>query len=189
MSKLIDLTGKRFGRWTVRALHPERARYGHSVVTRWICDCDCDVRRVVLGDNLRSGISTSCGCLRREQQIQRLTTHGQSKTRAYRIWRAMLTRCYNPNCPAYCNYGGRGIIVCERWHSFVNFLADMGEPPDGLTLDRIDNNGNYEPTNCHWASRLQQNQNRRPVKRKRRRAKLADIQAFAAAMARTAEAR
>jgi hypothetical protein len=98
----------------------------------------------------------------------------------------MMARCYNPRDPAYRNYGGRGISVCERWHSFVNFFADMSERPSGKSLDRINNDGNYEPSNCGWATRTEQSRNRRPHKRKARRVQLADIQAFAASLARAA---
>lgn len=105
-----------------------------------------------------------------------------SKTRVFNIWGAMRQRCLNPNTAAYPNYGGRGITVCKRWRSFENFYTDMGEPPPGKTLDRINNDGNYEPGNCRWATRVEQARNQR--KRKARRAKLEDIRAYVDALAR-----
>jgi hypothetical protein len=98
----------------------------------------------------------------------------------------MLQRCLNPNHPSYDNYGGRGITVCEDWLSFENFYADMLDPPDGMSIDRINNDGNYEPGNCKWSTASEQARNQRPRKRKARRAKLADIQAFAASLTRAA---
>jgi hypothetical protein len=112
------------------------------------------------------------------------TIGGMSRT--YRIWCAMLARCNNPQNQGYHYYGARNISVCERWKAFVNFLADMGEAPPGMSLDRIDNSGNYEPGNVRWATPLQQTHNRRNSKQKRRRADLADIQAFAQSMKRAA---
>jgi hypothetical protein len=188
MTRVDDIGGMKFGRWRVVALHPERGRSGEAL---WLCRCDCDrhTERLVCGYSLRRGASRSCGCFAREQRRKRLTTHGMTKTRAYRCWQAMLQRCFNPNNKAHPNYGGRGITVCERWLSFVNFWIDMGDPPPGLTLDRIDNSGNYQPSNCRWASYAEQIHNRRPFKRRKgRRAELAEIQKFAASLTRAASA-
>lgn len=165
---LRDLAGKQFGHWTVLARQPERY-LGH---TRWLCRCVCGIERVVFGGALRRGASKSCGgCGRLKHGHCR---NGRS-TRVYEVWRAMLQRCYNPNHRAYANYGARGITVCERWHTFVNFLVDMGEPPPGLSIDRINNDGNYEPGNCRWATCSEQMRNRRPSKL---RIKLGDPKIF-----------
>jgi hypothetical protein len=185
MGRLIDLTGERFGRLVVLALCSERSRWRKAI---WLCRCDCGAECIVVGKELRSGRSRSCGCFRREVSRKRMTTHGHSRTRVYRCWCAMLQRCFYPNGQAYSRYGGRGITVCERWRNFVNFLADMGEPPRGKSLDRIDNDKGYSPENCRWATHAQQNLNRRPAKRKRRRSTLAEIQAYGAALARAASA-
>jgi hypothetical protein len=188
MGKIIHLGGMRFGRWTVVALLPRRRRRKNGQgEAYWLCRCICDgTERAVLGTNLRSGRSQSCGCIQREKIGALRRTHGRSNTRAFRIWLSMLQRCYNSNCRDYPNYGGRGIAVCERWHSFVNFLADMGEPPLGMSIDRKNNDGDYTPDNCQWATPAMQRANQRPRKRRRQRATLAELQAYTDALARAA---
>ena len=130
--------------------------------------CDCGTVTTVFLKHLRSGASQSCGCLSRERASERrgaanpMTTHGLTRTPTYETWRSMLGRCLNLNAPSARHYSGRGITVCERWRTFENFLADMGVRPYGRTLDRIDNDGNYEPGNCRWATPKEQRANQRP---------------------------
>jgi hypothetical protein len=133
----------------------------------WLCRCDCGIERVVVGYRLTSGRSGSCGCMNREIVVRATTKHGHNRsstarTHVYRAWASMLCRIRARRGENFRLYGSRGIIVCERWLKFENFLADMGEPPFGTTLDRKDNDGNYEPGNCRWATVGQQNHNRRP---------------------------
>jgi hypothetical protein len=163
--KLIDLSGVRFERLVVLTRCNES--YGKKV--KWFCVCDCGNHAVVDGFKLRSGETKSCGCLQRDQQSKRIaqanTRHGQNKkgqqTRTHKSWTAMIQRCTNPKNTSYVNYGGRGVKVCERWRVFENFFADMGERPEGKTLDRINVNGNYEPENCRWATLSEQQRNKR----------------------------
>ena len=146
------IAGDTIGRWTLQ--HRIR-RPGRAV---WSCLCACGAQAEVLETNLRRGLTRSCGCAKR-------TRRGQSRSRPYTLWRAMLARCYLPKNKRYDRYGARGIVVCDRWrNSFDAFLADMGEPPPGLTLERRDNDGNYEPGNCIWATRTAQARNRASTK-------------------------
>lgn len=158
MSSLIDLTGATYGRWTV--VRRAGRKRGFAA---WLCRCACGQYKEIRSDSLKRGDSSSCGCL----SVERSTTHGQTSggvSPEYRSWSAAKNRCVNPNNGAWRDYGGRGIKICERWLVFENFLADMGRRPPGLTLDRIDNDGNYEPGNCRWATRKQQAQNRRAAR-------------------------
>jgi hypothetical protein len=160
------LEGQVFGRLTVI----ERFRSRKGRVT-WLCRCSCGKLRELPSNDLTTGHTTSCGCLRRERLLASNTTHGHSarsgNTPTYRSWKSMRLRCLNSGSTGYECWGGRGISIDPRWDKFENFLADMGERPKGRTLDRIDVNGNYEPDNCRWATHMEQRMNQRPQRKRR----------------------
>lgn len=168
MPAFVDVTNKRYGRLTVLGRAPNRRK-----MTYWLCLCDCGAKTEVSKANL--GLCTfSCGCLQRERTgiAARIcnVTHGKSKTLEYKSWSHMIQRCCDPNATGYNRYGGAGISVCDRWrHSFEAFLLDMGPRPTvTYSLDRWPNAfGNYEPSNCRWATKMEQTHNRRPRKQKK----------------------
>lgn len=148
---MYDMMGQRFGRLTVVEFAEKRGRLFY-----WKCRCDCGNETAVYGGTLRQGRQVSCGCYNAEKR----TSHGLSRSREYRAWAQMLQRCNNPKSPRFKHYGARGVKVDPAWKDFDAFIADMG-PSNGLTLDRIDNSGNYEPGNCRWATYGVQNNNYR----------------------------
>lgn len=153
----IDLTGYRFGRLAVVS---RIDRIGYAVI--WLCRCDCGNDKRVRGNDLRSGKIRSCGCLLSEVSKSRATRHSMSESREYQSWCSAKARCHNPKNLAFHNYGDRGIFMSEEWkQSFQSFYQDMGPCPEGMSLDRIDNNGPYGNGNCRWTDRLTQNSNQR----------------------------
>jgi hypothetical protein len=152
--RALELTGKRFSRLVV--IKRAGSRNGFS---QWECICDCGNTRYAIGPALVDGYTKSCGCLYDETRTTCHRTHGERKTRAYTAWSLMRNRCGNPDGKNFDRYGGRGIKVCERWSLFANFLQDMGQPAQGMTLDRINNDGDYEPLNCRWTDRKTQRRN------------------------------
>lgn len=155
-----NLTGQKFGRLTVK-YHYGKNKHSHNL---WYCECECGGHAIVDTNALRSGDTKSCGCLAKELTIKRSTTHGKTKHKLYRIYAHMKERCYSENSQDYEYYGGRGIKICDEWlldfENFYQWAINSGYT-EGLTIDRIDVNGNYEPSNCRWTTMKKQNNNKR----------------------------
>ena len=153
-----DLTGMRFGRLTVLEFVPTEGSYSY-----WLCKCDCGNTKTIESYNLRSGHTTSCGCFHRSMFLKSVQTHKSTKTRLYKIYIGMKTRCYNKNSKSFHRYGGRGIKICDEWLKNFSVFSDWSLAngySDDLSIDRIDTDGNYEPSNCRWVDTKTQSNNR-----------------------------
>jgi len=161
MPKFIDIAGQRFGRLTVLRISHVDKRYG----SYWVCQCDCGKENIVRGTKLNSGHTKSCGCLHVESATKILTRHGRHNSLEYNSWRNMRARCSDPKNKNASLYLEKGIRVCERWNTFENFFADMGERPSlNHSIELKDNSKGYEPCNCIWATSLEQARNKCTVK-------------------------
>lgn len=165
MSKHVNLIGKKFGRLTVVQQVESKVYNDGSKCRQWLCKCDCGGEKKVITKSLVTGRTLSCGCLHKEKIVEASLVHGMSKTRLHKTWRGILHRCYNEKASHYERYGGRGILVYPEWQGtsgFINFMkwAHNNGYDDSLEIDRIDNDGNYEPSNCQWVTHKENCQNR-----------------------------
>lgn len=158
MKKRINIIGERFYNLVVKKFYKSKGGLSY-----WICQCDCGKEKIIQGGHLKSNSVKSCGCLKGKMIADKIKKHNLSYSSEYKIWANMKDRCYNEKSDNYHNYGGRGIIVCKEWiNSFEKFYSDMGKRPSSKhSINRIDNNGNYEPNNCCWATKTQQDRNKR----------------------------
>lgn len=165
----VDIAGQKFGR--LKAVEPVWI----NKRKRWRCDCECGGETVASYSNLKDGDSASCGCIKKEKWAKRVkaqTMHSKSGTKTFKIWCGMIARCKTKSAKGYKNYGGRGIRVCERWQQFELFLEDMGSCPPRFSIERINNDGNYEPSNCKWIPLRDQGKNTRRSKKNKALAQL-----------------
>ncbi len=163
--RFIDITGKKFGRLTV-IYYTGKQGNGNRTRPGWLCRCDCNKYIIALSENLRKGVSRSCGCYRTDITIKRSTTHGKKHSDEYIVWDNMRQRCNNPNNKAYKYYGGRGIKIAKEWNDFAVFYEDMGpRPTPKHTIERVDVNGDYCRDNCIWELFQNQARNKRNIKK------------------------
>lgn len=157
----IPMIGRKFGRLTVISYHSDSRNRNIC----YLCKCECGNEKAISGNSLRRGLTRSCGCLvknrDRSGSKNPAYSHGHSDSPTWKSWTGMIQRCANPNNPKYKNYGARGICICKRWMKFENFLEDMGARPPGTSIGRIDNDGDYDPSNCRWETSKQQANNKR----------------------------